>query len=75
MKPAAREVKNTILDYFKNAYGFAPLKRQLKIENIEDDKIVFSCNGKMFNMPYRVIVECGHITEHREGDVCLSEQD
>lgn len=66
MKPGAREIKNTILDYFKNAYGFAPLKSQLKVENIEDDKIVFSCNGRMFNMPYRVIIEWGHITEHCE---------
>ena len=74
MKPAVREVKNTILDYFKNAYGFAPLKSQLKIENIEDDKIMFSCNGRMFNMPYRIISECGHISEQFECEVDHSEK-
>lgn len=63
MKLKAKDVKNTIIEYYKNTFGFAPLKTHLKVENIEDDKIVFSCNGRMFNMPYRIIVECGHVTE------------
>lgn len=75
MKPTICEVKNTILDYFKNAYGFTPRKSHLKVENIEDDKIVFSCNGRMFNMPYRVIIECGHITERCECGIGSIEQD
>lgn len=69
MKPAVSEIKNIITDHFKIVYGFAPLKSHLKVENIKDDKIVFSCNGRMFNMPYRVTVEYGYITEQRVCDV------
>lgn len=75
MKPTVCEAKNTILDYFKNAYGFTPCKSHLKVENIEDDKIVFSCNGRMFNMPYRMIIEWGLITERRECGIGPIEQD
>ena len=63
MRAGINELKNEIISYYNNEYGFAPEKKNVKIIKADKEHCVFECNGRIRGFDFNVTINMGDIHE------------
>lgn len=63
MRAGIEELKNEIISYYNNEYGFAPAKKNVKIIKADKEHCVFECNGRLLGFDFNVTINMGNIHE------------
>lgn len=61
MRAGIKDLKNEIISYYNKEYGFAPAKKNVKILDVNKEKCVFECNGKIFGFDFNVSINMSNI--------------